>query len=221
MSEIPYYFEFPVPKYFRESGWFENENTFKFVTWAFSRCSSDPHKVIMDGKEVILEPFEFIAGRLTSHKECHLTEKQFRGQAERMQKEGILQKRANSRANRYTVYGWVTERFCKTTGQLKGQQRANSGPTEGHKQELRTIDIKKTPPYPPKGKPPNRRGGVSFHKSITEVKTELLSDYQKGKLTEEFTNEQLTEAIDYAAGIENIDSLYGLLGWYCRQEKNP
>ena len=60
MSKIPYAFQTPVPTYFKENGWFEDENTFKFVNWAFSKCSTQSRKVIYDNIEIILEPFEFI-----------------------------------------------------------------------------------------------------------------------------------------------------------------
>lgn len=146
MAKIPYSFETPIPKYFRENGWFENENAFKFVTWAFSKCSSESHKTYIFGKEIILEPFEFIAGRLSSPKECFLTEKQFRGIADRMQREGILKKTANSRANKFSCYVWLIERFTTESkiekGQQQGQLRANRGPTEGHNPEYKNIRIK-------------------------------------------------------------------------------
>lgn len=153
MSEIPYYFDTPVPSYFRKAGWFENENAFKFIHWAFARCQNVSHKVVIQNKEYILEPFEFVAGRLSSHKECFLTEKQFRGIADRMQKEGLLKKTANTKANKFTCYIWVKERFLKTEGQHKGQQRANRGPTEGHEVNYKIITTKSSsPPLVPKKK---------------------------------------------------------------------
>lgn len=136
MNQIPYIFGAPVPKYFRENGWFENENTFKFVHWAFARCQCIAHVEVMDSQEILLQPFEFIAGRLTSHHECFLTEKRFRGQLISMQKAGLLKKTANSRANRFTCYIWVTDRFSENEGQQKGRPRANRGPTEGHKEDM-------------------------------------------------------------------------------------
>lgn len=135
MAEIPYFFETPVPKYFRETGWFKDENAFKFVTWAFSKCSTEPHIVILDKKEVLLAPYEFVAGRLTNPADCYLTEKKFRVQLKALIKANLLKKGANSKANRYTTYIWSTERFAKSNVQQKGQQRSNSGPTEGHNQE--------------------------------------------------------------------------------------
>ncbi len=117
MSEIPYYFDTPVPKYFRESGWFKNENTFKFVTWAFSKCQNISHTQVINGKEIILQAYEFIAGRLTSPKECFLTEEAFRHQLKVMLEGGFLKKTPNSTPNKFTCYIWLTERFYKTKPQ--------------------------------------------------------------------------------------------------------
>ena len=140
MSKIPYYFETPIPSYFRKNGWFKKEKTWKFVSWAFSKCSYEVRKIVHDGHELILQPFEFIAGRKTSSVECFLTEKEFRGQLICMESEGILKKTANSKANRFTCYIWVTDRFIENKGQQSGQQRANSGPTEGHNLDKRSIN---------------------------------------------------------------------------------
>jgi hypothetical protein len=142
MSKIPYLFETPIPKYFREMGWFDNENTLKFVTWAFSKCSTESHKIIMDGKEIILEPFEFVCGRRKNSNDCFLSQKEFRGQLFSMVEAGLLKKGANSRANRFSTYIWVTDRFSKQEGQLKGQQRAHLGPTKGHNQDDKKIRYK-------------------------------------------------------------------------------
>jgi hypothetical protein len=153
MSKIPFLFETPVPKYFRENGWFDNENTFKFVTWAFSKCSPHPHKIVIQRKEIVLAPFEFMAGRLTSSAECFLTQKQFRGQLFCMIKEGILKKTANSRANQYSCYVWMVERFTtkdeEDKGQQKGRRGANEGPTKGHNQDDKKTRYKEDHhPYP-------------------------------------------------------------------------
>lgn len=114
MSKIPFVFETPVPKYFRETGWFKNQNTMIFVTWAFSKCSTIPRKVIMDGREITLAPYEFIAGRRSGSAECFLTEDAFRYQLNRLLKSGLLKKTPNSSMNRFTCYIWSTECFTKT-----------------------------------------------------------------------------------------------------------
>ena len=123
MSEIPYYFETPVPLYFRQTGWFESEYMFKFVTWAFAKCQNVPHKEIYYGREILLVPFEFIAGRLTSPKECFLSENIFRNQINALVNVGILTKTNNSLKNKYSCYVWNVSVFSKQAQKpSKGKQ---------------------------------------------------------------------------------------------------
>lgn len=159
MSEIPYYFETPVPKYFRETGWFSNINTILFITWAFSKCSTQSRKVVMDGKEITLAPFEFIAGRLSSPKECHLSEEAFRHQLNTQLKVGLLKKTPNSAPNRFSCYIWVTDRFCKSNPQLNPQPTPNSPPTE-----------------PPQSRIKNKRNKESHHPDPSSKKVATDDD---------------------------------------------
>jgi len=149
MSEIPYFFETPVPKYFRENGWFDSEHMFKYVIWAFSRCRSQPHKVVIEGREITLAPFEFISGRLTSSKECFLTENIFRNQQKIMLKAGLLKKSTNSLTNHFTCYIWVTERFYKINNQPNNQPLTNHQPTINHKEDIKKEDIRRNQPQTP------------------------------------------------------------------------
>ncbi len=191
-NKIPYFFETPVPKYFRETGWFKNENAFKFVCWAFSRCSSQSHKVILDNKEVLLEPFEFVAGRLTCSEECFLSEKQFRGQLFSMIESGLLKKGANSKANRYSTYIWVTSAFSKYEGQQKVQQRANSGPTHGHNQEEKNIRYKEKDHHP---NPSSEK--VMIDDSLQKEKIHICLDVY-------LDQEELDECIKIKGSLENV-----------------
>jgi hypothetical protein len=162
MSEIPYYFETPVPKYFRESGWFECEHMYKFVTWAFSKCQSIPHKIVIQGKEITLQPFEFISGRLSSPKECFLTENILRNQQFKLQKAGLLKKTTNSLTNHYSCYIWVTERFCKINNQQNNQRATNRQPTDHHKSRREKIRYQEDHPSIPsfENGEPNRDAGL-------------------------------------------------------------
>ena len=146
-GKIPFSFD-GVPKFFLENNWLDPKpdgSHFKrsfFISWAFNKCSpykkTEPH----GGYEIVLEPYEFICGRKVGSKETGLTEKEFRGQLELWVRNGFLEKTANSRANHFSCYKWVTSRFSETEGQPKGQPRANPGPTKGHKQDIEIIDYK-------------------------------------------------------------------------------
>lgn len=128
MSKIPYHFHTPIPKYFWDTGYLDLKKKsflvrFSFLHWAFGKCRKYPYEEIVDGIKVLLQPWEFVFQREKSAIECGLTEKQARNQLEEQKGQLNVQKRANSRANRFTVYMWVTDRFCKNEGQPKDQPK--------------------------------------------------------------------------------------------------
>lgn len=133
MSKIPYNFETPVPRYFRDNGWFESEHMFKYVTWAFSRCQTISHKIFICGREITLQPYEFISGRLSSPKECFLTENILRNQQKLLCEGGLLKKSTNSLTNQFTAYIWLTECFIEHDNQRNNQRLTNDQPTINHK----------------------------------------------------------------------------------------
>lgn len=136
MAEIPYFFETPIPKYFRENGWYTSQNSVLFLVWAFSKCSLEKRTIVHDSKEITIQPFEFITGRGKSSADSLLTPDAFRHQLKLFLNAGLLKNTPNSTPNRFTCYRWMTERFCKTNPQLKHQLSANCTPTE-HPQSIR------------------------------------------------------------------------------------
>lgn len=173
MSEIPYYFETPVPKYFRETGWFESEHMFKFITWSFAKCQNVPHKEIYYGREILLAPFEFIAGRLSSPKECFLSENIFRNQINQLLSAGLLVKSTNSLTNKYTCYIWVTDRFSKNNNQQNNQQITNRPPTDNHKSRRKKNISKENHPSIPSVGDEGMSDDFSSNLEKEEVKTEI------------------------------------------------
>ncbi len=149
MSEIPYFFETPIPKFFREEDWFDSPNAILFVTWTFSKCSTVHHRVKHDGKELILAPYEFITGRGKSADDCFLSEEAFRHQLKVFTKAGLLKKTPNSTPNRFSCYVWVTERFSKFNPQLNPHVTPDSTPTEPPQSRIKKKRYKKDhQPYP-------------------------------------------------------------------------
>lgn len=71
-AEIPFYFD-PIPKYFREKGWFQDPKTTAFVVWSFSRCYRIEREIIHDNQKLLLSPFSFIFGRRQCSIETGLT----------------------------------------------------------------------------------------------------------------------------------------------------
>ena len=95
MSEIPFYFHTPTPRYFRDMGFFKNQKNLAFVTWAFERCCNEPRKVEHDNQIIDLLPYQFIFGRMACSKETGLTEDEIRTQQKRWEKLGFLKKAPN------------------------------------------------------------------------------------------------------------------------------
>lgn len=153
MSEIPYYFETPVPKYFRENDFLSNPNLAAFISWAFSRCSLEKHIVNSKYGSVELEPFEFIFGRLTCSLETGLTENEIRGCIKRINSKTIkkkhqqkhqqndqqnsnknnqqlLEKITSKSTNKFTVYRWSTSVFLKTYSKEITSKTSKKSPAE-------------------------------------------------------------------------------------------
>lgn len=173
MAEIPYFFDTPIPKYFRETGWFGTPNSVLFLTWAFSKCSIEKRIVVHDCKEITLQPYEFITGRGKSSADSLLTEDAFRHQLKSFINAGLLKKTPNSTPNRFTCYVWVTERFSKPNPQLNTQLTPNSPPTE-HPQSRRKKRIsKESHPPTPSGSGDGMSDDFSSNNEKEEEKTEV------------------------------------------------
>lgn len=130
MSKIPYHFDTPVPKYFRENGWFKNVKTRIFITWCFERCNVSAHTVFHDKRKIDLDPFEFIFGRKMCSEETGLSEKEIRVQIQRLIDAGLWSKRASKTTNKFTVFKWDVSGFTPSKmnvsrGQQKGQQKGH------------------------------------------------------------------------------------------------
>ena len=148
MAEIPYYFETPIPKYFREHGWFKNPNTRLFVSWAFERCSFETREVPYDGQKLLLKPYQFIFGRKSCADELGLTEGEVRNQVKVLMNAGFLKNATNSTTKRYSIYEWSTELFLKTNNQVNNQVTTKSQPSNNHNQEDKKIRSKKEDHHP-------------------------------------------------------------------------
>src|SRR5690348_211952 len=138
MSEIPYLFDLPPPKYFRDNGWFTNPNMVVFIHWAFARCSLEKRTVYHIQKAIELEPFEFIFGRRICSDETGLTENEVRSCIHQLNDTPlgeILKKTTNKSTNKYTVYKWVKSHFSKNNNQQNHQQTTSRPPADHHNQE--------------------------------------------------------------------------------------
>jgi len=149
MSEIPYYFETPVPKYFRENGWFKNPNTRLFVMWAFERCSLETREIPHDGQKLLLKPYQFIFGRKICADELGMTEGEVRNQVKVLLNAGFIKNATNSTTKRYSIYEWSTKLFLKINNQVNNQVTTKSQPSNNHNQEDKKTRSKESHPSIP------------------------------------------------------------------------
>lgn len=113
----------PVPRFFRESGLFDNANILKFVTWAFSECSLHKQKVTISGFKVVLEPFEFHASRYQSFI-CRLTPDKFRKVVDTLIKAEVLIKTEKSVEKKFNIYSWNIKKL--SAWRMKNSFKANT-----------------------------------------------------------------------------------------------
>lgn len=122
MSKIPYYF-IPIPQYFDDTGWLNDPKTERLVRFLFRRCRAEGHRVFHCGREIYLEPFEFIFGRDSVADSIGLSGKEVGNRMEKFRDSNLVCMVDSKRHSKYTVYRWMTENFDENRGQQKGQQK--------------------------------------------------------------------------------------------------
>ena len=188
-NKIPYFFDTPIPIYFRSNGWFQPRKDgrhlkiMNFLIWSFSRCSTQKRVVFHDHKEISLEPYEFIFGINKCSEETGLSVQEIKtiiNQLFSIQNGSLLEKTTNSVTNRFTCYKWVTSHFSENTNQLINQPPTNRQPTANHniedrskkKEEEHTLSNQKAQEIPIELKRVSGGGFVnsfSFNSSKEEI----------------------------------------------------
>src|ERR1700722_3621000 len=208
MSKILFEFDI-VPSFFRKNGWFQSDNTFKFVSWCFSRCSSVEKDVFHDNQTLRMKPFQFIFGRYKCSEQTNMSEMEVRTQQNLMEKSGLLKKSPNKTPNRFTIYEWVTERFSENNNQVNNQQTTNKQPTNNHKQEEQILDAKNNNV---------ECEGCRFFDCLLQD-TRLDEDDRKSLM--KYPEERVIAAIEYSHEVKAKKSLMAQLVWFCTTKKPP
>ncbi len=208
MSNINFNFDI-TPSYFRKNGWFKCDNTFKFVSWCFSRCHSKEKTIVHDSQTLKMKPFQFIFGRYKCSEETNMSEREVRTQQKLMENSGLLKKSPNKTPNRFTIYEWVTDRFSENSDQVKDQQTTNRRPTDDHKQEEQILDPKE-----------NNDEYESCRFFDCLIKDNRLDDDGRRSLMK-FPEERVIAAIQYSLTVKIKKSLIALLIWHCTTKKPP
>lgn len=157
MSELPFYFHAPTPRFFRDNDLFKNPKNKAFVDWCFERCSPEERTVFYNYQKITLKPYQFIFGRDTCIEATGLTENEVRTQQKRWENYGYLKnitnKTTNKTTKRFTIYEWVLTDFIKNDNQQNNQQNnqqtTKRPPRDHHNQEYKIYRSKEDHhPYP-------------------------------------------------------------------------
>lgn len=207
MSTINFNFDI-TPTYFRKNGWFKCDNTFKFVSWCFSRCHSKEKTIVHDNQTLKMKPFQFIFGRYKCSEETNMSEREVRTQQKLMENSGLLKKSPNKTPNRFTIYEWVTDRFSESSDQVKDQQTTNRRPTNDHKQEEQILD-------------PEKNNDECERRCFFEcLKIDTRLDDEDREALMSFPEDRVILALEYSKIVPAKKSLMAQLVWHCKL-KNP
>lgn len=219
MSKIPFYFT-PIPIYFYENGFMEDENHFKFINWSFSKCSHEEQKIVVKGKEFILSPYEFQASRHTSSKECFLTPAEFRNQINFFCNQDYILPTTHQITHHFKCYIWSIDRFCKINNPpknpqithqqptvpsglygYKNQDNQNGGGGAGAREEIEEKTLQETKTKEPmQGVQANNLNGESIYVSDSDI----FKYFLKSEFSTEIIQEAIKQANNYKKPVSDI-----------------
>jgi hypothetical protein len=120
-NKIPYNFT-GIPNFLIESGWVKDHKTLALFLHLFYRIRYEPHIEFIEGKEVVLDAFEFVFGRDSVSQEVGLTSREIRTRIKQITTSKMAIKVTSKTTSKYTVYRWVKEHFMKKVDQQNDQQ---------------------------------------------------------------------------------------------------
>lgn len=118
------------------SGLLKNPHLWTFWCWCLMKATWKPMKQMVGNQMVELLPGQFVFGRKAAAEELEVGEKIIRTRLEILKNLKNVAIKPTNKFSIITICNWETyQNNEKENGQQKGQQRANNGPTTGHKQE--------------------------------------------------------------------------------------
>lgn len=156
MSKLPYVF-LAIPHEFLTEDFLKDPIMMRFVVWMFKRISPNPSLVPLKGmgRQLLLEPFEFMFGRETCAIVAGISLKNARTRIKQLIGLGYIKKVAGKGASTFSVYCLETMALRQSiNGQQSEQQLGQqTGQRTGHNLEAQIPDlkiIKETPNVIPK-----------------------------------------------------------------------
>jgi len=215
MSKIPYRFT-AIPNFLIDAGWMDDPLTCKMFLYLWRRTSYEAHIEVIDGREIQLDPFEFIFGRKKIAKLLGISEKKARLRMDKIRASTMVMETASKRASTYTVYKWSTEHFSENEGQQKGQQKGQHlVPAEGRERATKKSgdeqlkDVEKevstySSPLPPQTSPITK---PPLFKAKEQVSLMPLDDETLGG--EIFTRLRILEEVLANPSVKNFKLMDG------------
>src|SRR5690349_500296 len=112
MSKIEYRFR-AIPDEFLTDEFIDDPIMMRFIRWIFQRVSHEPSSIPLKkyGKNIELDPYEFIFGRDKCAIEAKISPKQVQIRMDQLKGLGYLQKVVSKTVSTFTVYKLVTDSF--------------------------------------------------------------------------------------------------------------
>ena len=145
MSKLPYVF-LAIPHEFLTEDFLKDPIMMRFVVWMFKRISPNPSLVPLKGmgKQLLLDPFEFMFGRETCALAAGISLKNARTRIKQLIGLGYIKKVAGKGSSTYSVYCLETKALRQSVnGQQNEQQLGQQiGQQTGHNLETKNPDLK-------------------------------------------------------------------------------
>lgn len=141
---------------------------------------------------------------------------------EKLRKVGFLNHEVNHKKTIITITRGDILSLIEPTIEPKVNQ-TRTKPEPQKKKYNKSIPKENSPLSPQRDEPLTRGGDFFIYECLKQIDNSILSEYQKKKLTKDFPNSEkkLEDALKYASTRKNIDSLYGVIKWYCEEQKPP
>lgn len=89
-----------------DSAVFQNANLWQVWCWCLLKANHDQKRMLWNGQEIVLKPGQFLSGRFSGAKECHMKPSTFRNQIALLEKLKNLDISSDSRSSLITVVKW-------------------------------------------------------------------------------------------------------------------
>lgn len=143
MSSLTFKFN-AIPNEFFTDEFLEDPIMMKFIRWIYKNISSVSRIGRMNGRNIPLEPFEFIFGRETSAEKAGISPMNARTRANQLKSMGYIEKVTSKSTSTFTVYRLMTESFEQNGNQHSNQvTNQHSNQHSNHNIEPRTKNLKR------------------------------------------------------------------------------